>query len=489
MPPLWQLKFVIYEICEELVNWRFKSMASDILIVDDEADIRELIADILSDHGYVARQAKDSDSALVALAERVPSALVLDIWLHGSELDGLGILEIVAERYPELPVIMISGHGNIETAVSAIKMGAFDFIEKPFKEEQLMVVVRRAIEVYRLKQEIAELKQRSPVESFLVGNSAAVSQLKQAVDKVAPANSRVLITGPAGSGKEVVARMLHQKSRRAGGPFIVLNAASLTPDKMESELFGIEDTTLPAGGPKKIGTMEKAHMGTLFIDEVADMPAATQGKILRVLQDQSFVRVGGNRSVKVDVRIVAATTHDLQAEIQAGTFREDLYYRLNVVPLRVPPLKERREDIPVLCRYFLKRSAEMLGLSVREIADDAVAALQGYEWPGNVRQLRNLMEWLLIMATGEPSEAIRSDALPAEFLNESSTVIRSDLNVDLMLMPLREAREHFEKQYLLAQVNRFGGNISRTSAFIGMERSALHRKLKSLGINTDLKVA
>lgn len=464
-------------------------MASDILIVDDEADIRELIADILSDHGYVTRQAKDSDSALVALAERVPSALVLDIWLHGSELDGLGILEIVADRYPELPVIMISGHGNIETAVSAIKMGAFDFIEKPFKEEQLMVIVKRAIDVSRLKQENAELRQRSPVESVLVGNSAAINQLKQAVEKVAPANSRVLISGPAGSGKEVVARMLHQKSKRASGPFVVLNAASLTPDKMESELFGIEDAMMPAGGPKKIGTLEKAHMGTLFIDEVADMPAATQGKILRVLQDQTFVRVGGSRNVKVDVRVIAATTRDLQAEIQAGTFREDLYYRLNVVPLKVPALKERREDVAVLCRYFLKRSAEMLGLPVRDIADDAIAALQGYEWPGNVRQLRNLMEWLLIMATGETSEPIRSDALPAEFLDGSNTVIRSDLNIDLMLMPLREAREHFEKQYLLAQVNRFGGNISRTSSFIGMERSALHRKLKSLGINTDLKVA
>lgn len=456
-------------------------MIADILIVDDEEDIRDLISDILGDEHYNTRTASNSDSALKALAERVPNLLVLDIWLHGSELDGLGILELVIKKYPGLPVIMISGHGNIETAVSAMKTGAYDFIEKPFKAEKLVSIVRRALEYSRLRRENSELKLRGSAESHLIGISNAMTHLRQAIEKVAPTHSRVLITGPAGSGKEVVARMIHTRSRRASGEFVVLNAAGLTADRVDAELFGVEDSN-PGGGAEKVGVFERAHGGTLFIDEVVDMPLETQGRILRVLQEQSFERVRGNRKVQVDVRVIAATNRDLASEIEAGNFREDFYYRLNVVPLKVPPLKERREDVPELCNHFLRRSAEMSGLGIREITEDALAVLQAYHWPGNVRHLRNMMEWLLIMAPGGARSPIRANMLPRELFETNAAAMRPEVNSDIMSMPLRDARELFEKQYLAAQINRFGGNISKTSSFVGMERSALHRKLKMLGI-------
>ncbi|MCC7260347.1 MAG: sigma-54-dependent Fis family transcriptional regulator [Alphaproteobacteria bacterium] len=460
-------------------------MVADILIVDDEKDIAALIAEVLSDEGYETRRAHSSDEALHAVAERVPSAIILDIWLQGSELDGLGVLEMVKEKHPNLPVIMISGHGNIETAVSAMKMGAYNYIVKPFKEDHLLVTVKHAIDAAKLRQENDELRLRAGPEADLIGNHTAVKQLRGSIERVAPTGSRVLIQGPAGAGKEVVARLIHKFSRRAAGPFVVLNAARMSPDKVETELFGIEDTGNPTGGAKKVGTLERAHGGTLLIDEVADMPMATQGKILRVLQDQSFERVGGSRRVKVDVRVLAATNHDLRAEISAGRFREDLYYRLNVVPVEVPALKERRDDIPMLCEYFLRRSADISGLPMRKLSEDAMATLQSYDWPGNVRQLRNLMEWLLIMAPGGPDIAIRADMLPPEFFASTPASVNPGLNSDIMSMPLREARELFEKQYLTAQINRFGGNISRTSSFIGMERSALHRKIKTLALHAE----
>lgn len=463
-------------------------MSTDILIIDDEADIRDMVADILKDAKYGTRTAQNSDTAFKALAERVPSLLILDIWLQGSELDGLGILEMVKKKYPQMPVVMISGHGNIETAVSAIKMGAYDFIEKPFKEDRLLLVVARALENARLKNENQELKTRGKPEMQLTGSSQIIQQLRQTLEKIAPTASRVLITGGPGTGKEMLARMIHAKSQRANGHFVVMNAAGLTPDRVEAELFGIEDTN-PTGGAEKLGLFERAHNGTLFIDEVADMPLETQGKVLRVLQEQKFTRIRGNNRVEVDVRVIASSNRNLESEIAAGRFREELYYRLNVVPVKMPSLRERREDIAELCRYFLKRASETAGLPVRDISDEAVAMLQAYSWPGNVRQLRNMMEWLLIMTAGS-TDAIPASALPPEILTSNPVLTRPETNADIMSMALRDARELFEKQYLAAQIDRFGGNISKTSTFVGMERSALHRKLKMLGINTaDEKVS
>jgi len=460
-------------------------MAHDILIVDDEADIRMLIAGILNDEGMKTREAADADQAFAQVAARRPSLVILDIWLQGSRLDGLQILEQLMRDHQNLPVIMISGHGNIETAVSAIKVGAYDFIEKPFKADRLLLMVDRAIEAARLKRENEELKLRAGGEAELIGRSSAINQVRQSIEKVAPTGSRVLITGPAGSGKEVVARLIHARSRRNGGPFVGLNCATMRPDRLEMELFGTEAGV--DGGGRKIGTFEQAHSGTLLLDEVADMPLETQGKIVRALQEQVFERVGGGHRVEVDVRVVATSNRDLQAEIEQGRFRQDLFYRLAVVPIRVPSLAERREDIPLLARHFMQRSAEAAGLPPREFGEDAMAALQAYDWPGNVRQLRNVVDWLLIMAQGDPKEAIRADQLPPEIGAITPTVLKWDKGGEIMGLPLREAREVFEREYLLAQVTRFGGNISRTASFVGMERSALHRKLKSLGVHGNEK--
>jgi len=455
-------------------------MAHDILIVDDEIDIREMVAGILSDEGYETRTAGNSADAIASINERAPSLLLLDIWLEGSEHDGLELLDIVHRGYPGLPVVMISGHGNIETAVSAIKRGAYDYIEKPFKSDRLFLVVDRAIETARLRRENEELHLRVGRPSELIGEAPVMNTLRQAIEKVAPTGSRILISGPPGSGKEVVARLLHARSRRASHPFVVVNAASMAPERMEVELFGTE---LAEG--RRTGTFERAHRGTLFVDEVADMPLETQGKILRVLQEQSFERVGGNSRVSVDVRVVTATNRDLSAEIVSGRFRQDLYHRLAVVPIQVPALCDRREDIPVLTRYFLKRTVEISGLPVREISDDAIAALQSYNWPGNVRELRNLIERLLIMAPGSSDEPIAATMLPAEVGSQTLTAGRREGSEALMSMPLRDARETFEREYLVAQINRFSGNISRTAGFVGMERSALHRKLKALGVTSE----
>ncbi len=457
-------------------------MSHDILIVDDEEDIRALIAGILVDEGYEPREAADSKSALEAIATRRPSLVVLDIWLQGSELDGLEILDVVMAEHPELPVVMISGHGNIETAVAAIKKGAYDFIEKPFKADRLLLFIERAIEAASLRREIAELRLRAGDVTELVGASPAIQQVRQAINRVGPTSSRVLITGPAGVGKEIVARLVHAGSRRAGGPFVALNCANMEPGRMEAELFGIEPGANGAEGPGKVGTFERAHNGTLLLDEVADMPLETQGKIVRVLQEQTFERVGGAGRVEVSVRVIATSNRDIRAAIDAGRFREDLFYRLNVVPIEVPQLRERRDDIPPLAEYFVGRAAEGAGLSPRRLGDDAMAALQAYDWPGNVRQLRNVIDWLLIMAPGEQDGVIGADMLPPEIAAISPAALNGDKAGEIMGMPLRQAREVFERDYLLAQITRFGGNISRTASFVGMERSALHRKLKSLGL-------
>ena len=455
-------------------------MAADILIVDDEADICELVSGILQDEGYSTRVAHNSDAALGAIASRRPNLVFLDIWLQGSRLDGLQLLETAKEQHPDLPVVMISGHGNIETAVAAIKHGAYDFIEKPFKADRLLLIADRALETSRLKREVRELKQLTPIASALIGKSPAINQLRQTIEKVAPTNSRILIVGPSGAGKELCARTLHSTSSRAAGPFVVINAAAITPERMETELFGVEQTN--GTQSRKVGALEEAHGGTLFIDEIADMPRETQNKILRVLTDQTFERVGGGGKVGVDVRIVSSTSRNLEAEIAAGNFREDLFHRLSVVPIRIPPLAERREDISVLVDYFMDQISAATGLSKRAIGEDAMAVLQSHDWPGNVRQLRNNVERLMILAGGDPGAVINASMLPQDVGSMIPSMPNGNGGDQLMSLPLREAREMFEREYLMAQINRFGGNISRTAEFVGMERSALHRKLKALGV-------
>jgi two-component system nitrogen regulation response regulator NtrX len=454
-------------------------MAADILVVDDEADIRELISGILQDEGFETRLARNSDAALAALADRRPSLIVLDIWLQDSKLDGLDLLTVIRERHPELPVVIISGHGNIETAVSAIKRGAYDYIEKPFNADRLLLVVGRALEATRLRRENEALRGRAGSDVDVLGSSMAIRQLRQTVKKIAPSNSRVMITGPMGSGKELSARMLHDQSQRNHGPFVILSAATMAPERMEEELFGVEDG---AGGTQRVGALEEAHSGTLYIDEIADMPMETQGKVLRVLVEQTFQRVGGGKKVKVDVRIVSSTGRDLSMLIAEGRFREDLYHRLSVVPVRVPSLAERREDIPELIEYFSRLYSVASGQPHRKLASDAIAMLQTQDWPGNVRQLRNNVERIMILAGGEPGSEITASMLPSEVgaaLSPSGSGFGGE---HLLALPLREAREAFERDYVAAQLSRFGGNISRTAQFVGMERSALHRKIKLLGL-------
>jgi two-component system nitrogen regulation response regulator NtrX len=455
-------------------------MPTDILIVDDEDDIRQLVAGILEDEGHGARLARNSDEALAAVEARRPHLVLLDIWLQGSKLDGLQLLEIMKRQHANVPIVMISGHGNIETAVTAIKLGAYDFIEKPFKADRLILVAERALEASRLRREVSELRSRAGASTRLVGSSNVVVNLRRTLEKLGPANSRVLIAGPAGSGKELAARLIHAHSSRAEGPFVVVNAPAITPEGMESELFGVE------AGPdraRRVGALEEAHGGTLYLDEVADMPAETQAKILRVLVDQNFKRVGGSSPVHVDVRIVSSTSRDLAQAITDGQFREDLFHRLSVVPVRVPSLAERRDDVPELIQYFLEQVAASMGISPRRVAGDAMAVLQSHDWPGNIRQLRNNIERLMILVAGDPDAEITASMLPSE-IGALVPAIPSGVGGEkLMSLPLREAREVFEREYLVAQINRFGGNISRTAEFIGMERSALHRKLKSLGVD------
>ncbi len=452
-------------------------MALEVLVVDDEADIRELVSGVLEDEGYAVRTAADSTSALDAIEDRRPSLVLLDVWLQGSRLDGLQLLEQIKRRDPTLPVLMISGHGNLDTAVAAIREGAVDFIEKPFKADKLLHLVARATETDRLRRENATLRQKIGSDDQLSGSSVAINTVRATIKRVAPTGSRVMITGPAGVGKEIAARMIHNWSPRANAPFIVVSAAMMSPERVEEELFGSE-----AEGVARPGLLEQAHGGTLFLDEIADMPPTTQAKILRVLTDQSHNRVGGQRPVKVDVRVLSATSRNLADEIAAGRFREDLYYRLNVVPVKLPPLRERREDIPELVNHFLARFAAERRIATPRVAAEAMAALQAHDWPGNVRQLRNIIERTLILTPGNRVDCIEVDLLPSEILDTHGTVSVPSSSMAIMGSPLREARESFEREYLKIQIRRFSGNISRTASFIGMERSALHRKLKALGL-------
>ena len=452
-------------------------MALEVLIVDDEADIRELVSGVLEDEGYAVRTAADSNSALDAIEDRRPSMVLLDVWLQGSRLDGLQLLQEIKRRDTSVPVLMISGHGNLDTAVAAVREGAIDFIEKPFQAERLLYLVGRATETERLRRENVALKAQMGHEDQLNGSSVVINTVRATLKRVAPTGSRVLVTGPAGVGKEIAARMIHQWSPRAAAPFIVVSAAMMSPDRVEEELFGSE-----ADGVARPGLLEQAHGGTLFLDEIADMPLTTQGKILRVLTDQSYHRVGGTRPVKVDVRVLSATSRNLAEEIAAGRFREDLFYRLNVVPVRLPALRERREDIPELVAHFLARFAAERRIPTPSLSEEALAALQAHDWPGNVRQLRNIIERTIILAPGDRVSCIDVDLLPAEVLDNQATVNSGGSTMSIMGSPLREARESFEREYLRIQIRRFSGNISRTASFIGMERSALHRKLKALGI-------
>jgi two-component system, NtrC family, nitrogen regulation response regulator NtrX len=453
-------------------------MALDVLVVDDEQDIRDLVAGVLEDEGYAPRTAADSSEALAALAERRPSLVLLDVWLQGSRLDGLQLLEEIKRRDPSLPVLMISGHGNLDTAVAAIRQGAADFIEKPFEAGHLLHLVNRATETDRLRRENESLRAQIGHETELTGSSVAINNVRATLKRVAATGSRVLISGPAGVGKEVAARLLHQWSQRARASFVVVSAARMTPERVEEELFGVEE----GGELVRPGLLEQAHGGTLFLDEIADMPMPAQAKILRVLTDQSFTRVGGQRIVRVEVRVVSSTSKDLAQEIAGGRFREDLFYRLNVVPVHLPALSERREDIPELVHHFAARYAADLRLQTPNFSADAVAALQAYDWPGNVRQLRNVIERTIILAPGARVGLIEIDMLPPEILNDQAQLTPGEAVKAIMGTPLREARETFEREYLRVQIRRFSGNISRTASFIGMERSALHRKLKALGI-------
>lgn len=463
-------------------------MSLDVLIVDDEADIRDLISANLKDEGFSTRVAQNSTQAFEAIAEKVPGAIILDIWLQGSDMDGLGILEAIKKRYPLMPVVVISGHGTIETAVTAIKMGAYDYIEKPFTHDKMMIVLKRACEASRLKRENLDLKSKVIDKTELVGISVCSNKLRADIEKVAPTSGRVMLYGPSGAGKELTARIIHKKSKRASGPFLVFSPTSMSVEKINQDLFGEpEKQDANAVFAKRHSVLESANNGTLYIDEVGDLPQAAQVKLLKFLQDQILDKPFLNKSVKLDVRIITSTTRNIQNEVVSGKFREDLFYRLNVVPIKVPSLSDRREDIPLLIQYFVKQLVKFSGLKERDFASEAISALQSYNWPGNIRELRNMIEWTLIMnpLTLNDNSPIKVDMLPAEILNNGLTIPKADGgNTDMMSMPLREAREVFERQYLFAQMNRFNNNISKTSLFVGMERSALHRKLKLLNIHS-----
>ncbi|MBY0462016.1 MAG: sigma-54 dependent transcriptional regulator [Alphaproteobacteria bacterium] len=459
-------------------------MAQDILIVDDEADIRDLISGILSDEGYTTRTASDGLAALDMIKARQPNLVILDVWLGDSERDGLKILDIIKRDHSYVPVVMISGHGTIETAVSAIKKGAYDFIEKPFQTERLLVVVERAIESSRLKRENDELRVKARVSSSLIGNSSSIQQLRQALEKISATNGRVFMSGPNGADKEALAREIHVRSKRERGPFLSINCGAYHPQQLEAELFGTEIFGLSADTPRKIGLLEKAHTGTVFLDEIAQLPLPVQSKIVKVLQEQAFFRIGSDQKIDIDIRFLAGTSDDIQKMIQEGNFREDLFYRLSVSHILVPTLKERVTDIPLLAQNFMEQAAAAQGVLPRSFSQEALVMLQSYSWPGDLQQLKNVVDWLLIMAGGDPREPIQSSQLPTEIINGNNFANSwQQKSADIVVLPLREAREAFEREYLLTQVQRFSGNISQTARFIGMERSALHRKLRALGVH------
>ena len=452
----------------------------DILIVDDEKDIRQLISDILKDEGYSTKLAANSTECINEINSSPPDLLILDIWLKDSNMDGIDILKTAQRDNPEIPVVIISGHGNIEIAVAAIKQGAYDFIEKPFNTDQLLVVINRAMEASKLRRENSAFKIQDILRSEMIGKSAAFKILKNNLNKVTKSNGRVLLTGQPGSGKEVAARYIHANSSRCDFPFIIINCASIESNRMEEVLFGSQFK----GSEVSPGLLEMAHGGIVYFDEIADMPIGTQSKILRVLVEQQFMRLGGSDTVRVDLRVISSTTKNLKVLISEGKFREELYHRLNVVPIEVPSLEARKDDIPELASFFLQELHNQQGLTCREFSKDSLTFLQSMDWPGNVRQLRNHIERILILGPEDNLISINElNKLNSTFEDEGTEPVINNV----ASLPLREARELFERDYLLTQINRFGGNISRTASFVGMERSALHRKLKSLDINTRTK--
>lgn len=465
-------------------------MTADILIVDDEEDIRNLIQGILEDEGYKTRTAGGSTHAYQMIEDRVPDLVILDIWLQGSEHDGIQILESIREQHANTPVLMISGHGTIETAVSSIKQGAYDFIEKPFKSDRLLLMIKRALETASLRVENDNLRRKLDKEIKLIGSCTVTQSFTQILDRAAPTNSRILLTGEPGSGKEVAARYIHSNSSRASNAFLALSCANLQPERLEVELFGAEENK--DDEPFYVGALEKANGGTLFLDEVSDMPIETQGKIVRVLQNQVFSRVGGDKDIEVDVRVIASTNKNLEAAIAKGAFREDLFYRLNVVPIKVPSLRERSSDIPEIIDYVAESLSHGFGVNKPSFSSEAMQILKNYKWPGNIRQLKNTIEWVMIMYGDNDNEPYNTECLPAEVVGKPSNYLSPDVtrtnndnsssSINFEDMSLRDAREHFERVYLQGQIEKFNGNISKTAKFVGMERSALHRKLKTLGI-------
>ncbi|MCB9993817.1 MAG: sigma-54-dependent Fis family transcriptional regulator [Hyphomicrobiaceae bacterium] len=460
-------------------------MARDILIVDDEEDIRDLIAGILEDEGYQTRTAHDADSALGELAKRRPNLVFMDIWMQGSRLDGLQLLDEFQVQNGDVPVVMISGHGNVETAVSAIQRGAFDYIEKPFKIDRLLLIAQRAMERSHLQQKVAELEQKSGEGSpELVGQSPDIAQVRSIIEKSGPTNSRIFIAGPSGAGKGLCARLIHQHSLRADAPFVEFNATYYAPEEAAAALFGSERVEVDGTVRASVGAFERAHGGTLYLSEVAALPQVVQSQLLRTLVESRFTRVGGQAPVPVDVRIVSSSSHDLHYRIETGDFRSDLFHRLAVVPVAISPLSRRREDLPAMVDLFVQQVCQMQSMRSLRIGDDAIAVLQGQDWPGNARQLRNAIERLIILTRDNPPSdgVITASMLPADIGEVLPTVGTTDEGAHLMSLPLKEAREVFERQYLQAQIERYGGNISKTAQFVGMERSALHRKIKSLGL-------
>jgi len=453
-------------------------MSRDILIVDDEPDIRDLVAGILSDEGFTCRVASTGEKALEEISLRQPNLLILDVWLGDPKYDGLKILELIKKTNSDLPIVMISGHGTVETAVNAIKLGAYDFIEKPFKTDRLLLIVSRALEAASLRRENRHLKGEGNLLK-MIGNSPAIQIVRKTIEKVAPANSRVLMMGPAGVGKELAAREIHNSSKRASASFLVLHCKADSEESIEEQLFGCEATDSTS---RKLGVLEQAHGGTLFLDEVTELPLDVQAKLVRFLHEQAFKRVRGDHKVVVDVRIFAAAKHDIKEAIQNGTFREDLYYRLNVITLHLPPLKERVEDIPDLIRYFVGHLSRQAGIPKRQFSESTIAFMKAYDWPGNVLELRNVVERALIISPAANDVMVSPDELPPEVRGEDVPSLTTHSSTDFLAMSLREAREYFEREYLLAQVQKFSGNISRTANFVGMERSALHRKLRQLQV-------
>ena len=460
-------------------------MSGDILIVDDERDIRQLISLTLEDEGFTTAEAANAAEARASLVTKPPSCLVLDIWMRDSDMDGLELLSWCKSLYPDMPVVMISGHGTIETAVHALRMGAYDFVEKPFKAERLLLTVNRAIQTAKLMRENADLRMRGNELSNLelVGQSSAIKHVKLAIERLSNATSRVLIQGGAGSGKELVARKIHDNSERATHKFVVANCARLTAEKADLELFGSESVQ---DGRRVVGLFEQAHLGTIYFDEICDLPLNTQAKLVRAVAEQKFRRLGGAAEVQVDVRITSASSQDLAKAMEEGRLREDLYYRLAVVSLTVPSLADRREDIPLLAKYFMRLSAEKLGRPSLKLGDDLLNALRAYHWPGSVRQVRNVIESMLITQSDAGREVLNADDLPANLMGEGQIASPSHSS-DIYALPLREARELFEADYLREQLARFDGNISKIAKTIGMERSALHRKLKALHIQVKVR--